>query len=214
MLIVIPAGPSVTDILQTVFAGGTLLVAIIASVVGLGQFRAFRANAREQTRPYVLVEFGTRHPLLFVEIKNVGTRPASNVVVRFSPEIESSRSDWQENARRAFDPARPIPVLAPGRSIQIALDSTTTAVGNTGLPQDYEVEIQYQDLVPRKVLRRTGWWWKRASERYIEVGHRLSLRPYDGALIPPASIDAIAKATQDIANKMSVMSAQGGYGSR
>jgi hypothetical protein len=202
MLTVIPSGPTVTDLWQTVFAGGTFFVAVIASALGLWQFRDFRANVREQTRPYVTVELGTRGVYLYIEIKNVGTRPASNIAVKLSPEIQSSTTDFEESARRQLDPTEPLTVLAPGQSKQIVFDGVNRAVGRPDLPQHYQVEISYEDRVPRKICERDGFWWKRVDERYVDAGHSLSLKLYDGALVPPLGIEAIAKAAQEIAGKM------------
>ncbi|MHB1172593.1 MAG: hypothetical protein ACYCZY_08880 [Lacisediminihabitans sp.] len=87
-------GPSVTDVWQSIFAGGTFVVALGASIIGISQFRDYRTTAREQSRPYVLIDIAVRETLLMLEVRNVGVRPAAKIVVRFDPEIQSTVDGW------------------------------------------------------------------------------------------------------------------------
>ena len=156
-------GPSVTDVWQAIFAGGTFVVAFGASIIGLSQFRDYRTTAREQSRPYVLVDIAVRETLLMLGVRNVGVRPAANIVVRFDPEIHSTVDGWAQTIRAAFDPEKPLPVLAPGRSLQWYLDNGLFAVNSGTVPQDYTVGISYEDLEPRMLWAHRVWPWRRCS---------------------------------------------------
>jgi len=192
----------VTDVLQAVFGGATLLVAIVASAIGLIQFRDFRRTVREQSRPYVLVDFTTRQTLIMLAVSNSGSRPASNITIEFSPPIASTVEGWAETIAAATSEANPIPVLAPGRAIDWFFDNGLFAVGSDKVPQDYQVEVSYEDLVPRKVWTRSGLRWRRGRERYVEIGHRLSLRPLNETALAQPGLPEIAKSIASIAQQM------------
>jgi hypothetical protein len=208
MLITITNGPSITDVLQTWFTGGTLLVAVVAAIVGLRQLGDYRRTAREQSRPYVLVDLALRGTLLMLEVKNVGTRPAAQIVVDFKPEIESTQVDWQQTIRTALGPDHPLPILAPGNSIQWFLDNGLTAIGRNDIPQEYDVRLEYHDLVPRKYWTWKNWRPVRMAEKYVEQGHRLSLRQFNQTALQEEGMPQLVKAVRDMGSTLDRMPAQ------
>jgi len=123
----------------------TAAVAVAAATVALFQLREVKRTRREQTQPYVVVDFvpsRVGNNILNVAIENIGRTPARDVRVTFDPTIRSSLKDYDIEATAMF--SEPIRSMPPGRRIEVLFD-----VGHerfkTDLPSRYNITVQASD---------------------------------------------------------------------
>lgn len=167
---------------------GTMVVLAVSGIIAFVQLGQARKLRKEQTRPYVILDFESQQSLLDLVIQNIGSTPASDVEFGFDPKIASSfdgsgrpdRADW-------FILKEGIPFLPPGREYRLLLD-----VGHqrakTDLPNRYEVRVTYRD--------RAG---KRFSERQV-----LDMSPFWGMEhVNRKSIHDIAKELEELSKAVS-----------
>ena len=125
-------------------AAFTAAVTIALVLIATWQVLEGRGTRREQSRPYVIVDFEFRSFLIYLAIKNIGTTMARNVRITFDKPLDSTFSRPREiDDSRLFK--EPIPMIAPGRQIRILFDSFQDRVAKPGLPMAYTVTIHYQD---------------------------------------------------------------------
>lgn len=91
--------------------------------------------------PEVIVDFPFRDGLLFVEVANIGDRPALDVAVTFEPGLRGLGGTCQIHALPLF---RRLAFLAPGRRIEALMD-TAAAYFARGEPERIEAAIVYRD---------------------------------------------------------------------
>lgn len=172
------------DAWQAIFSGGTFLAAAIATLGGLIQLSHFNKQRREETRPYVIVDFYFRQTLICISVQNTGRSPAENVKITFDPELQTSRPDVaKDNFARI---GRTIPMLAPNRRIVWLLDSSTSAFKDPeGLLHSYKAQASYSELTPAP--SRFRWMKAKAPRRYSDPVQNLDLQQYEGALLQDTS---------------------------
>ena len=183
---------------QAIFAGGTLFIAIVASGIGLTQLYQYLRQSREQTRPYVIVDFFFRQTIVCIVVQNIGHTPAANVTIHFEPELQSTHPDMAKAARAAI--ARPIPMMAPNRRIVWLLDSAITAFRDESVQHSYRVKIEYSDLDPQN--RNFPFGRKRKAREYRDPEHVLDLHQYKGALIHDSTMWDLVTAVKDLKTDM------------
>lgn len=98
-------GAPTPDEWTALFAGLTLVAAIIAAVIALRQLRAHFETARAQGRPYVIVDFAFKSILMQVEIKNIGATAASELTIRVTPPFESGLREQAATLNTEPEPA-------------------------------------------------------------------------------------------------------------
>lgn len=99
-----------------------------------------------EARPYVLVDIVLEADLFFIEVKNIGERPAYQVRVRWQP---SFRGLGGEQATSELPLFTELAFLAPGRAIRTLLD-TRMAYFHRGEPTRLRAAVSYQDERRRK----------------------------------------------------------------
>ena len=182
---------------QAVFTGATFVTAVVASVVALAQFNAFRRTQLEQARPYVVVDFSFRGSMLGISAQNTGRTSALNVLITFTPKLESSNEKLAEAIRTVL--ARPIGMMAPGRRMEWFLDGWISAMGNSDVQQDYSVDVEYREAKrPRSLGRRKGGKVK-LGRHYYNPRTTLDLKQYEQTTVPELGIPELVAAVRALA---------------
>ncbi len=168
------------DAWQAIFSGGTFGTALIASRIGLVQLTQFNKQRREETRPYIIVDFLFRESLICISAQNIGRSPAAQVTITFEPELASSHPDIAATARAAL--SKPIPLMAPKRKMVWLLDSSASAFQNTDtVPHSYKAKVSYSELTSERP--RFPWLKMQPPIRYTDPEQSLHLQQYEGALV-------------------------------
>lgn len=124
--------------------GALVIAVVVGGFVAIQVLQAKRAR-EEQARPYVIVDFEFRRFLVRIAIKNIGATPALNVAVKFDKPLQQvNPKGYDINESSVF--ASPIPMLAPGRSIRINLDSGPAIFADGAVPLRYEASVTYSDV--------------------------------------------------------------------
>lgn len=147
---------------QAIWTFCTFLVAAIAAAVALQQLRAHYVSQREQSRPFVIVDFAFRSSLVSIEVKNIGATPACDV--RMEWDVQPVSDDQMQTdvlKRNLVDGI--IPFLAPGRAIRYFLAPGQHMVENGLLPIRYNVMVRYFDAAgvkfgPESMLLDFNQW--------------------------------------------------------
>jgi hypothetical protein len=98
----------------------TLVVAAVAALLALLQLRSNANVSREQSRPFVVVDFKFRSILIVIEVQNSGKTAAHNVTFDWSNIPVAMNEDKKKAIQRALVDEG-LPFLAPGRVIQFML---------------------------------------------------------------------------------------------
>lgn len=165
------AWPDGTD-WQAIWTFATFLVAIVAAVAALRQLSAHYEAQRDQTRPYVIVDFAFRSQLLMIEIKNIGASPAQNIRLTWSEAPRSTDTRRTDVLDRNLVQGT-IPFLAPGRTIRYAVDAAPRFFEATDLPKRFEVLATYRDRQQqydgeRSILALDQWAESLAETDYLK----------------------------------------------
>jgi hypothetical protein len=105
-------------------------------------------TAREESRPFVVVDFEYEERIISVVVTNVGKAPAADVQIRFTPELQGSHNLSQTIFKK------PIMFLPPGRVIRTVVDvSWLFFEGDNRLPTEYEVDVSYRRLTAAETYR-------------------------------------------------------------
>ena len=169
--------------------------AILALAGGFtyAQVRQSRLARLAQYRPYVIVYLRlakTANHLVEIVIENIGATPAEDIHFSFSPGLESAM------LKSASSPAPPwmahesgIKFLAPGQKIVHLFESLIERYVS-GLPNEYEVSIQYRSKQRTKPVEH--------REQYgINFGDW-----YGSNFLTVNTIDDVAKSLKDMNNHM------------
>lgn len=122
-------------------AVGTLLVALAASLVALGQLGESRRLRAEQAQPYVVVYLAaSAASSVFYDlvVKNFGLTVARDVQIRISPHPLGAALGDESEGLHVPD----FPVLVPGQEWRTFWDSTL-ARHDSGLPDLYRVAVSF-----------------------------------------------------------------------
>ena len=149
---------------SALFAGLTLLVAVVAAIVALIQYRAHLAAERSRTRPYVIVDYAFRSILMQVEIKNIGATAATDVKLSVDPPFESGLRDQADRLNAVFSNAETISMLAPGRRILYTFDRAPDYY-DAKRQECYTIKATYRDL-PTRYERPIARLWRRSAVIY------------------------------------------------
>jgi len=160
-------GAPTPDEWSALFAGLTLVAAVIAAAIALGQLRAHFATERARNRPYVIVDYAFKSILMQIEIKNIGTTAARNVVLRVDPPFESGLRDQAATLNAVFAKPEQISMLAPGRRILYTFDRAPD-YHSEKRPEKYDITATYTDL-PQQHLRPWHRWWRKEVLQYTET---------------------------------------------
>lgn len=129
---------------QAIWTFFTFLVAAIAAAVALQQLRAHYEAQREQSRPFVIVDFAFRSTLVSIEVKNIGATPARDVCLEWDVEPVGDEQRHTDALKRNLVDGV-IPFLAPGRTIRYFLARGEHMVAPSSIPTRYHVKMNYHD---------------------------------------------------------------------
>jgi hypothetical protein len=164
-------------------AVGGLVVAVVVAAFAAVQVLQARKLREEQARPYVVVDFEFRGRLAQIAIFNIGATPARDIRISFDKPLVTV-SEGRPNLNEATIFTSPIPMMAPGRKILIALDSATALFEDGSVPLSYEATVTYLDHRH-----------KRQEETY-----QLDLSPFLHTPVPPDGIPEMARAVRELKN--------------
>jgi hypothetical protein len=113
-----------------------------AIYVGLGifayyQLREARRLRDDQSRPFVVVDFAPGW-LLKLEIENIGKVIAQDVRFKFTPPLQSTRTDYEEVDLLSSGAS----MIPPGRKFRIFFDVLRDRL-ESDLPRLYQVQVTY-----------------------------------------------------------------------
>lgn len=162
---------------QAAAAWVAIIVAVfVAGPIALTQALEARRLRKEQSRPYVIVDFEFRGFLIYIAIRNIGTTIARDVVIKFDQPLSSSTDTVKIAKSPLF--TKPIPMIAPNRKIAILLDSFPARAKHGGHPMQYSVESRYHDTI---------------GESYEDPPYPLDLPIYADTSIEPKGLPDLVK---------------------
>jgi hypothetical protein len=118
----------------------TLLVAAVAALFALMQLRSNANASREQSRPFVIVDFKFRSNLIVIEVQNSGKTAAHDVIFEWSSIPVAMDADRKNAIQRALVDDG-LPFLAPGRVIQFMLHRFPNYPDG---PRHFQVKAKYR----------------------------------------------------------------------
>lgn len=160
-------GAPTPDEWMALFAGLTLIAAVVAAVIALRQLRAHFEAARAQSRPYVIVDFAFKSILMQIEIKNIGATAASDLTLRVTPPFESGLREQAATLNAVFSEPEQISMLAPGRRILYTFDRAPDYY-EAKRPERYTATASYTDM-PVQYHRPWRHGWSRQVVRYTDT---------------------------------------------
>jgi hypothetical protein len=129
---------------QAIWAYCTFIVAGMTAFFALAQLSAHHEAQREQSRPYVIVDFAFRSTLLSFEVKNIGQTPSKDISLAWDLNPRSTDKDRDQVLKRNLVEAK-IPFLAPGRAIRYFIDIASVYWNDESMPKRFEVVASYVD---------------------------------------------------------------------
>ena len=137
-----PDSTTTTDVLQTIFIGGQLLLLGLAAVFGWRQLAHAKDLRDAQTRPFVVIDLGSSRQSFFdVVVTNIGSTMARNVTFEFDPPMVTSKEYTDIYKLKAFNEG--ISTLPPGKEFRTLLDFGPSRYKEK-LPDFYRVKVSYQ----------------------------------------------------------------------
>lgn len=124
-------------------AWATFVVLVLTAVFARRQVREAARLRREQTRPFVVVQYEFRNVLIQIAIRNLGKTVARNVKIDFDRALQSKQFGDEKFAEMALF-REGIPNLAPGQEIRVHFDHFPNRV-EAGLPMRYVASVKYDD---------------------------------------------------------------------
>ncbi|MFF4810012.1 hypothetical protein ACFY03_17535 [Micromonospora chersina] len=166
---------------------GSYLAILVGGFLAWRQLRHAQRVHREQTRPYVIVDFEFRNIFVYLTIQNIGSTIARNVRITFDKKLESSTGKGS-----AIDDSPvfrdEIPMIAPGRKISVWFDNYNRRADRKDLPMQYTVTLTYKDT---------------DGKGYKDPPYPLDLAIYEGASIDPKGVPELVKAVEGVRDTMS-----------
>lgn len=137
-----PDAVTTTDVLQTIFIGGQLLLLSLAAVFGWRQLAHAKDLRDAQTRPFVVIDLGSSRPGFFdLVVTNIGSTMARNVTFEFDPPMVTSKKYTDIYKLKAFGDG--ISTLPPGKEFRTLLDFGPPRF-KENLPDFYRVKVNYR----------------------------------------------------------------------
>jgi hypothetical protein len=122
-------------------AAASALIVLAAALVALYQLREAQKLRKDQTRPFVVIEFRVEATsLIYLRITNLGSTMAREVKFSVDPPLKTAGDRWDVMEVGIFRSG--IKALAPGRVIEFLFD---TWIGRDQINDRHEVKITYQD---------------------------------------------------------------------
>jgi hypothetical protein len=122
----------------------TFLVLAAAAIVAAFQVRETQRLRKEQTRPFILIDFEPWSTIVEIRITNIGKTIARDIHFEFDPPLESTH-DAANGAVADLSVFKDgIPSLAPAKEIKIFFDQFPARV-EAKLPLTYRVQVSYRD---------------------------------------------------------------------
>jgi hypothetical protein len=138
----VPDTTSATDVLQTIFIGGQLVLLCLAAVLGWRQLAHAKKLRDAQTRPFVVVDLGNSRQSFFdLVVTNLGSTMARDVTFEFDPPMVTSKRHTDIYELKAFQHG--ISTLPPGKEFRTLLDFGPARLKEK-LPDVYRVKINYR----------------------------------------------------------------------
>jgi hypothetical protein len=165
----VPDSTTTTDVLQTIFIGGQLLLISVAAVLGWRQLAHAKDLRDAQTRPFVVIDLGSSRQSFFdLVVTNIGSTMARDVTFVFDPPMVTSKNYPDIYELKAF--AEGISTLPPGKEFRTLLDFGPPRFEEK-LPDLYRVKVSYRgDPGDRRYTEEMdldfGIYWNR---RYITL---------------------------------------------
>lgn len=159
--------PNWTDIWQTIFSGGQLVLVVIAAIFGWHQLKHARELREEQTRPFVVIDLaGSSRPKFFdLVVTNIGATIARDVKFEFDPPVETSSNYPDIYKLKAFKEG--FASLPPGKEFRTLLDFGPSRF-EAKLPDTYRVKVSYRGTTGEEPYEEVmdldfGVYWNRTS---------------------------------------------------
>ncbi|WP_328651316.1 hypothetical protein OG598_24950 [Micromonospora sp. NBC_00330] len=165
---------------------GSYLAILVGGFLAWRQLRHAQRVHREQTRPYVIVDFEFQNIYVYLSIQNIGSTIARDVRITFDKELESSTGRGSAiNDSPVFRDE--IPMIAPGRKISVMFDNYNRRAESKELPMQYTVNLTYRDT---------------DGKRYKDPPYPLDLAMYEGSSIAPKGLVELVKAVEGVRDTM------------
>ena len=137
-----PDSTTTTDVLQTIFIGGQLLLISLAAVFGWRQLAHAKDLRDAQTRPFVVIDLGSSRQGFFdLVVTNIGSTMARDVTFEFDPPMVTSKKYMDIYELKAFEAG--ISTLPPGKEFRTLLDFGPPRYEEK-LPDFYRVKVNYR----------------------------------------------------------------------
>jgi hypothetical protein len=140
----------------------TFLVALLAAGAALVQLHQYIKEKRDQSRPYLVIDFEFKSVLLYVSVRNISRTAATNVTLTTNEPFRSTDMSREQVFAELFSPAYTISQLAPDREIRWLLDRTPEYFADKNLPRRYVVTAEYDSSQRAEPSR---WRRDRGSRR-------------------------------------------------
>lgn len=164
-----PDSTTTTDVLQTIFIGGQLLLISFAAVFGWRQLAHAKDLRDAQTRPFVVIDLGSSRQGFFdLVVTNIGSTMARDVTFEFDPPMVTSKKYTDIYELKAFEEG--ISTLPPGKEFRTLLDFGPSRYEEK-LPDFYRVKVNYREDPGDRTYAEEmdldfGLYWNR---RYITL---------------------------------------------
>lgn len=152
------------------------------------QLRQAKRLREEQARPYVIVDVEFRGTGVSIVVQNIGSTPAYDVRVTFDKPLQTTMTRGKDLQDIAIF-TRPIPMIAPGRTIQVPFDRMPDRLKRRDLPTEYVATVEYRDS------RRWG-----TREEYP-----FDLATYEDTLVPKKGLPEVARAVEELNKSLKSM---------
>lgn len=162
-------------------AWATFAVLVVTAAFAWRQVREAARLRREQTRPFVIVQYEFRSVLIQLAIHNVGKTVARNVRIEIDQPLKSRQFGDRKFAEMALF-TEGIPNLAPGQAIRVHFDHFPNRV-EAGLPMRYKARVTYDDHNGRRL----------PTDEFI-----LDLAPYVQAAREPNGVHELVEAVEQL----------------
>ncbi|MFB2583454.1 hypothetical protein [Herbiconiux liukaitaii] len=185
---------------QAIWGCATFIVAVLAAALALVQLRAHYAQQREQSRPFVTVDFAFRSTaILMIEIKNIGATPAADIYFEWDQLPRGSDELAQDPIQRQLIDG-PMPFLAPGRVINFFVATMSEMEQQGAPPRRLTAIARYRDSAGRSyadknVLDLDQWALALADDDFEQDSYNELKRQ-------TAALEKIAKAVPEVGSKL------------